>query len=67
MGGEARMIDPECCSGPMWLHCAEEVRDRGGQLAIRTVDGTMLVDDALVWECLECDRVRLIVVTGFRL
>lgn len=56
------MIDPECCSGPMWLHAAEEVRQRGGEIAIRSVDGTIVVDDALVWECLECDSVRFIVL-----
>lgn len=52
------MIDPVCCGVEMWLHSPQEIRDRGGRCAL---------DDALLWECLGCDDVRVaIIVTTHR-
>jgi hypothetical protein len=45
--------EPECCGVTMWLHSPDEIRDRGGSCDLR---------DALLWECLDCDDVRLAVI-----
>lgn len=59
------MIEPECCSGPMWLHSVEEVEDRGGCVRVRMLDELVEVRDALLWECVECDGVRVIAVLAY--
>lgn len=55
------MRDPVCCGDEMWLHCLSDVELRGGYLAVRILDETIAPADALVWECLSCDRMSLIV------
>lgn len=47
------MIDPQCCGVSMWLVTARDIRDRGGACELR---------DALLWECIDCDQVRVAIV-----
>lgn len=55
------MTEPRCCGGAMWLHSIEEVRDRGGDVLVVRAGVRVPVMDALVWECLQCDDVRIVV------
>ena len=55
------MSEPWCCDGSMWLHSMEEVRDRGGDVLVVRAGVRVPVTDALVWECLQCDALRVVV------
>lgn len=49
----------------MWLNTVEDVQDRGGWVTVRMLDEVVEVRDALLWECLECDRVQVVAVLAY--
>lgn len=46
-------MTPSCCDVPMWLNSLEEIELRGGDLELA-------IEDAIAWECLDCDRTILV-------